>query len=81
MLAQVGVSVGVPFESLAIPSDAVVDIRGKNVVFIHTAPEKFIAREVITGTKDGNYVEIKAGLNDGERVVTVGNYQLKSSVQ
>jgi cobalt-zinc-cadmium efflux system membrane fusion protein len=81
MLAQVGVSVGMPFESLAILSDAVVDIRGKNVVFIHTTPEQFVAREVITGAKDGKYVEIKAGLSDGERVVTVGNYQLKSSVQ
>lgn len=81
MLADVGVSLGTPFDSLAIPSDAVVDIRGKNVVFLHTAPEKFIAREIITGAKDGKYVAVKAGLKEGDRVVTVGNYQMKSSVQ
>ncbi len=81
MLADVGVSVGTPFDSLAIPSDAVVDIRGKNVVFLHIAPEKFIAHEIITGAKDGKYVAVKAGLKEGDRVVTVGNYQLKSSVQ
>lgn len=81
MLADVGVSLGTPFESLAIPADAVVDIRGKNVVFLHTGPEKFIAREIITGTKDGKLIVVKAGLKQGDRVVTVGNYQLKSSVQ
>ena len=81
MLADVGASAGTPFESLAIPADAVVDIRGKNVVLLHIAPEKFIAREVILGQKDGNYFAVKAGLKEGDRVVTVGNYQLKSSVQ
>lgn len=81
MLADVGVSLGTPFESLSVPSDAVVDVRGKNVVFVHIGPEQFIAREVIPGPKDGRFLAIKAGLKDGDKVVTVGNYQLKSSVQ
>lgn len=49
--------------------------------FRHTAPEKFIAREIVTGAKDGKVIAVKAGLKEGDRVVTVGNYQLKSSVQ
>ncbi|MBI5473571.1 MAG: efflux RND transporter periplasmic adaptor subunit [Ignavibacteriae bacterium] len=81
MLAEVGVSIGTPFEALAIPADAVVDVRGKSIVFIHVAPEQFVARDVVVGTKDGSYVQVKSGVNDGDRVVTVGNYQLKSSIQ
>ncbi|MEK7249745.1 MAG: efflux RND transporter periplasmic adaptor subunit, partial [Bacteroidota bacterium] len=81
MLADVGVSLGAPVRTLAIPAEAMMDIRGKNVVFVHVAPEKFVAREVVPGAKDGKLIAVKRGLSEGERVVTVGNYQLKSSVQ
>lgn len=67
-------------EVLAVPKEAVVDINGKNVVFIHSRPQAFTGKEVVLGRTDGKYIEIIKGLEVNDRVVTTGNYQLRASV-
>ncbi len=68
-------------EVLTVPKESIVDIGGKDVVFIHTKAQTFKGVEVIKGRTDGRYVEILNGLKDGARVVTTGNYQLRASVK
>lgn len=67
-------------EALSVPVNSVVDVNGKKVVFVHTSPQGFAGKEVVTGRSDGLYIEIIHGLNEKERVVISGNHQLRSKV-
>lgn len=77
MIANVTIDVGEKTTTMMVPKDAVTDISGKPTVFVHTAPEAFVAKTVMTGTDDGKMIEITSGLSEGERIVVSGNYQLK----
>jgi len=62
---------------LAVPETAVLDDQNEKIVFV-PVEGGFRARVVQVGMKEGGFVEIVAGLEAGEEVVTVGSYQLKS---
>lgn len=83
MFANININIKANNESevLAVPKECVVDIGGKNVVFIHTKAQTFKGVEVLLGRTDGKYVEILSGIKAGARIVTVGNYQLRASVK
>lgn len=61
---------------VAVPRDAVTDAGGRPVVFVKTGPEAFEARAVTMGRTLGDYVEVTAGVQAGERVVVQGSLQL-----
>jgi cobalt-zinc-cadmium efflux system membrane fusion protein len=63
---------------LAVPTGAIQQIAGKNIVFVQESEQKFKAREVQVGEAAGVQTEILAGLVGGESIVTQGAYQLKS---
>jgi len=69
-------------EALAIPRTAVIDDTGRDVVFVQRDGEHFERRLVTLGIRDGDWVEVMAGLKPGERIVTRGAYlvQLAASV-
>jgi Cu(I)/Ag(I) efflux system membrane fusion protein len=77
MLVDVGLEVSAP-ASLAVPIDAVVDSGLKKTVFVERAPGQFEPREVQTGRRLGERVEIVKGLAHGERIVTSGTFFLDS---
>ncbi|MBE9034903.1 efflux RND transporter periplasmic adaptor subunit [aff. Roholtiella sp. LEGE 12411] len=54
---------------LAIPSDAVVEANGKNIVFVQNG-DGYEAVEVTLGKTSGDMVEVENGLFDGDRIVT-----------
>ncbi|MEO6694099.1 MAG: efflux RND transporter periplasmic adaptor subunit, partial [Ignavibacteria bacterium] len=81
MFANVNIETESSSEVIAIPKESVVDIGGKNVVFLHTKPQNFKSVEVFTGRDDGKYIEIISGIEEGNRIVTIGNYQLKANVK
>jgi cobalt-zinc-cadmium efflux system membrane fusion protein len=64
--------------ALAVPSTALQDVEGKNVVFVQHAPTQFEARQVEKGVTVGGQTEIISGLAPGEPVVTQGAFHLKS---
>lgn len=64
-------------KSIAIPSSAVVDDGGQTVVFIQKEGEAFERRIVQLGTYDGAWVAVKSGIALGERVVSIGAYQVR----
>lgn len=66
--------------ALAVPSTALQDVEGKNVVFVQHAPTKFEARQVEKGVTVNGQTEIISGLSAGEQVVTQGAFHLKSIV-
>ena len=78
MFAEVSIDVGTPTDVLTIPKAAVVEAGGKRLVYVHTQPETFVAREVSIEQTDGEDVAVKSGVAEGERVVVIGGYQLWS---
>jgi cobalt-zinc-cadmium efflux system membrane fusion protein len=64
--------------AIAVPSSALQEVEGKNVVFIRRTPTQFEEREVEKGTTVGGLTEIVSGLSTGEPVVTEGAFHLKS---
>ncbi len=86
MLANAAVAVDLG-ENLVVPSEAVFSTGDKNIVFVQAGEGQFEPRSVTLGASaDGVYV-IQAGLSEGERVVTSGNFlidsesRLKSALQ
>ena len=66
-------------KELVVPTSALTDLNGKPVVFVHTDPETFRIRYVRPGPANGEQTVLLAGsVNENDRVVTVGTYQLKS---
>jgi cobalt-zinc-cadmium efflux system membrane fusion protein len=61
---------------VSIPVGAVVDDRGMDVVFVQLGGETFARRRVQLGVRDGDKVEVRAGVAAGERVVSRGAFEL-----
>ena len=60
-----------------VPRSALVDEGGRTLVYIQTTGESFEARPVTLGNRQGEEVQIIAGLRPGERVVTRGAYLVR----
>ncbi len=64
-------------ETLAIPAAAIVEEDGRPIAFVQLAGETFQKRDLTTGIRDGNWVQVLSGLSEGERVVTKGAYAVR----
>lgn len=64
-------------DALVIPVSALTEEQGVYYVFVQTGGESFEKREVTIEGSDGFSVRILSGLEEGERVVTKGAYQVK----
>ena len=81
MLAEVHVATQSATEVVAIPEDAVVMDNGRPIAFVMLDGENFQRRELKLGIRDNGFVEIKSGVEVGERVATKGSYALKLASQ
>ena len=75
-LVEVGIEQGGVESALVVPRSAVFEKDGRKLVFVHTAPERFTAREVTLGTGIGARVAVTGDLAPGDRVVVTGGYPL-----
>lgn len=75
-LVDVGIEQGGLESALVIPRSAVFEKDGRKLVFVHTAPERFTAREVTLGASLGARVAVTGDLVPGDRVVALGGYPL-----
>lgn len=66
---------------LLVPAKAVYFQNEKNYLFIDEGGGRYLRREVQTGDVRRNLVEILAGLNEGEKVVTEGSLMLQQVMQ
>ncbi|MDO3385311.1 efflux RND transporter periplasmic adaptor subunit [Gilvimarinus sp. SDUM040013] len=66
-----------PKALLAIPVSAIIDDGGQPTVYVQTEGESFARRTVTLGLRDGNLVEVVAGVAPGEWVVSKGAYYIK----
>jgi cobalt-zinc-cadmium efflux system membrane fusion protein len=63
---------------LLIPEAAIQRIHGEPTAFVEESPGTYGARTLTLGAQAGEVIEVKAGLHEGERVVTTGAFTLKS---
>ena len=75
--ATVFIATGDVRESLAIPETALLNEGGKQVAYVMAEGERFERRVVRTGMGHKGLVEVLDGVKRGERVVTVGAYEIR----
>ena len=76
-LAQASVPIGGVTNGIALLNGAILDDNGTAVAYVQTGGETFVRRTLTLGARDGTRTQILAGLDLGERVVTVGAYQVR----
>ncbi|MBI5395325.1 MAG: efflux RND transporter periplasmic adaptor subunit [Verrucomicrobia bacterium] len=64
-------------DALAVPGSAIVEEDGRPIAFVQVAGETFQKRDLTLGVRDGHWVQVLAGLAEGERVVTKGAYAVR----
>ena len=77
MFARVRLKVGSSTPVLAVPKEAVIELAGQAFVFVQSADGRYVRRPVVTGTISGDTIQIREGLQAGERVVVKGALLLK----
>ena len=78
MFAKVELPTKLSKQAIAVPSSALQQVEGKNVVFIRRSTTQFEKREVEKGVTVDGQTEILGGLKVGDPVVTQGAFHLKS---
>ena len=79
MFADVTIYLNHQIQALVLPREAILDERDEYIVFLQR-DGKYLPIVVILGNREGNFVEILSGIQDGDSIVTKGNYQLKSKL-
>jgi cobalt-zinc-cadmium efflux system membrane fusion protein len=79
MFADIKIFLNHQSQTLVVPEEALLDEQDEKIVFIKKEG-KYLLQIVETGTREKGYVEILSGLQQGDIVVTKGNYQLKSKL-
>lgn len=80
MFVDVEFAVGSP-RRLSVPAEAVLDAGLRKTVFVDRGEGYLEPRQVETGDRIGDRIEILKGLKAGERVVTSGNFLVDSESQ
>ena len=74
---NVNVLTSKPKREIAVPNSAISQMNGKSIVFIKDNPEQYSIVNVSLGEDNGTFTVINKGIEEGERIVTNGAYQLK----
>jgi Cu(I)/Ag(I) efflux system membrane fusion protein len=78
----VNASVKIPLGNvLAGPVTAVLDTGQRKVVWMETKPGMFVPRDVQTGARVGDDVQILSGLLRGDKIAATGGYLIDSEAQ
>jgi membrane fusion protein, heavy metal efflux system len=80
MLANAEIPVGKNKPTLLVPSDAIQQIDGQDVIFVRTASDRFSIRPVRVGETSEGRTPVLEGLKAGEEIVIRGSFVLKSQL-
>ena len=83
---SISISLGLLFDrfypaSISVPSEAVRESGLRKTVFVRRADGTFETRDVQTGGRSGESIQITSGLNEGETIVAAGNFLLDSETR
>lgn len=68
-------------EALVVPEEAIQRTEGRKISFVAEGEGAYRMREVEVGRRVDGAVEIRSGLEEGERIVTQGAFYLKSELE
>jgi cobalt-zinc-cadmium efflux system membrane fusion protein len=77
MLAELFVATGTLQAAVAVPAEALVLDQGLPTAYVMLEGELFQRRQLELGLRDGDWVEVLAGLAPGERVATRGAWLIQ----
>jgi membrane fusion protein, heavy metal efflux system len=80
MFGELHVPIGGGTRGLLIPAEAILYDNSISYVFVAVNDTTFERRDISPGASFDSLVEVRSGLNDGDRVVTRGSFQLKSEM-
>jgi cobalt-zinc-cadmium efflux system membrane fusion protein len=80
MLANAEIPIGGGKPVLRVPSDAVQQVNGQDVVFVRTAPDRFGVRPVRVGETADGKTPVFEGIKAGDEVAVRGSFILKSQL-
>jgi membrane fusion protein, copper/silver efflux system len=80
LFANVTIHVAVG-ERLAVPASAVIATGVREIAFVQVGPGRFEPRVVSTGTRAGDFMEVLAGLSEGDIVAVSAQFLLDSESQ
>jgi len=66
---------------LVIPRDAVLYSGERRIAYVRKDERNFEPREIVTGVRVGDYIEVLEGIEEGETVVTSANFLIDSESQ
>ena len=69
---------GPSHKGILVPLDAVIDTGTQKVAFVALGDGRFEPREITTGIRVGEQVEVLSGLQPGEEIVTRANFLVDS---
>lgn len=68
-------------EALMVPESAVLYTGPRRLVFLDRGDSRYQQREVRLGIRSGDFYELLAGLQEGDRVVTSGNFLIDAEAR
>ena len=74
MFAEVELAVGAREKVLAVPSSALIDSGVRRVLIVQVADGLFEPRDVEVGERTSDWVEVRFGAKEGEKVVVSANF-------
>lgn len=77
MFARLNIDVGDTTQFIAVPREAVLEVDGKEYVYVVRDGNQYVRRSVKTATASSDQIRILEGLAPGERVVTKGVVLIK----
>jgi Cu(I)/Ag(I) efflux system membrane fusion protein len=66
---------------LVIPASAPLITGKRAVVYLEKEPGLYAGKEIVLGPRAGDFYIVEEGLEEGQRVVTKGNFKIDSAVQ
>ncbi len=79
MFATVEIPTDQSVQVLAVRSDAIQKIDGRDVVFVKRSETEFELREIVSGRDTGGWTEVRKGLTDTEMVIASGSFYAKTA--
>jgi cobalt-zinc-cadmium efflux system membrane fusion protein len=79
MFADIKIYLNHQQKALVLPKEAILDDKDEKMVFIEMEG-RYFPQVVEVGNQEESYVEITSGIQQGDKVVIKGNYQLKSKL-
>ena len=78
MYARVSIYGKLKPNALSIPREALIPAPGRDRVVVAIGDGKFHVHEVLTGLESGQYIEILAGISEGDEIVTSSQFLIDS---